>query len=85
MANPSANIPTPAPMKTEGWPVVAESCQFFFEQWKNCEIATTLNTGDSKVRIASILSVLGNDAFRIYQHTYLARANKNLTRVLKNT
>jgi len=55
---------------------VAESWQFFLEQWQNYEITTALNTTDTKVRIASFLSVLGDDAFRVYRHLLFIEADE---------
>jgi len=59
-----------------------KSWQIFLEQWQNYEIATALNTADSKVCIASFLSALGDDAICIYQHLPLMAADeKHLSKI----
>jgi len=65
------------------WKVMwLKSWQIFLEQWQNYEIATALNTADSKVCIASFLSALGDDAICIYRHLPLMAADeKHLSKI----
>lgn len=65
------SFPVPASMAMKGdlpqnWAVWA----FFRAQYENYEIATGLDKKDEAVRIATLMSVMGRECFRIYRHEW---------------
>lgn len=62
----SANFPVPAPMEFKG--DLSSNWTFFRSQWDNYVIATELDQKDDVVVVASLLSVLGKECFRVYTH-----------------
>jgi hypothetical protein len=55
-----ANIPPPQNLEPEEWPL-------WKEQWCNYEIATGLNEKEDKIRVATLLAVIGKDANKLYK------------------
>ncbi|XP_070537022.1 uncharacterized protein [Ptychodera flava] len=62
----SSNFPVPASMEMKG--DLVQNWAFFRSNWENYEIATELNKKDQKIRVATLLSVMGKECFRIYKH-----------------
>ena len=59
-------LPVPAPMEMKG--DLRANWKFFESQWENYEIATGLDKKEAKIRVATLLSVVGKDCFKTYQH-----------------
>ncbi|CAB4034915.1 Hypothetical predicted protein [Paramuricea clavata] len=56
---------------------------FFRAQYENYEIATSLDKKDEAVRIATLMSVMGRECFRIYQHIDMSGEDrKDIAKVL---
>ncbi|KAL5020231.1 hypothetical protein ScPMuIL_003123 [Solemya velum] len=50
--------------------------KFFQSQWENYEIATGLDKKDAKIRVASLLSIMGKDCYRLYSHLDITEEQK---------
>ena len=61
---------TPAPMEMTG--DLASNWSFFRSQFENYEIATGLNEKGNAVRVATLLSVMGKECFRVFKHLEMA-------------
>ena len=59
-------IPVPAPLSTDGDQYA--NWEFFRSQWENYGIATGLDGKEDKQRVATLLSVMGKDCYRIFEH-----------------
>ena len=59
-------IPVPAPLSTDGDQYA--NWEFFRSQWENYEIATGLFENQDKRRVATLISVMGKDCYRIFEH-----------------
>ena len=62
----SSKLPVPFPMEVKG--DLRDNWNFFESQWNNYEVATGLEGKDDKIRAATLLSVVGKDCYRIFQH-----------------
>ena len=59
-------VPVPAPLSTDGDQYA--NWEFFRSQWENYEIATGLDEKEDKQRVATLLSVMSKDCYRIFEH-----------------
>ena len=57
------NIPVPAPGEVKG--DLLSNWIFFKDQWENYKAVTGLREKSKNVRVATLLSVVGRDCFRI--------------------
>ena len=55
---------------------------FFQSQWENYEIATQLNEKDDTIRVASLLSIMGKECFRIYKHLDITKEDRKKTKTI---
>ena len=69
------NIPPPANMEMQG--DMAENWKFFKASWQNYEVATRLDQQPEAVRVATLLSVMGKDCFKTYQHLDMTAAERS--------
>ena len=61
----------------------AENWKSFKASWQNYEIAVILNQQPAAVRIATLLSVMGRDCFKTYQHLAMIQAERgNIENIL---
>lgn len=75
------NFPVPAPMEMKG--DLAQNWSFFRSQYENYEIATGLDKKGQGVRMATLLSVMGRECFRIYQHVDIAEGDReDITKII---
>ncbi len=73
MAAAANVLPPPHPMDVKGH--CATNWQFFKNAWENYEIATELSKKEDKIRVATLLTVMGKDCFQIYQNLALSEAD----------
>ena len=66
----ASNFPTPAPMDMKG--DLAHNWSFFQSQFENYEIAVGLDKKDEAIRVATLLSVMGKECFRVFKHIEMA-------------
>ena len=59
-------IPVPAPLSMDGDQYA--NWEFFRSQWENYEIATGLDEKEDQRRVATLLSVMSKDCYRIFEH-----------------
>lgn len=62
----TVNFPTPSPMEMTG--DLLQNWTFFRAQYENYEVATGLNKKSDDIRVATLLSLMGKECFRIYTH-----------------
>ena len=67
------NFPTPSPMEMNG--DLVQNWSFFKAQYVNYEIATGLNK-KADIRVATLLSLLGKECFRVYNHLDMAEDDR---------
>ena len=60
------SFPVPASMAKKGY--LSQNWAFFRALYENYEKATGLDKKDEAVRIATLMSVMSRECFRIYQH-----------------
>ena len=70
----TSRLPVPAPMELTG--DMKANWKFFKAQWDNYEIATGLDEKEEKVRVATLLSVMGKDCFQIFQHMEMSDTDR---------
>ena len=63
----SNNFPTPAPLEMTG--DLAHNWSFFRSQYENYEIATGLVKKDEAILVATLLSVVGKECFRVLNNS----------------
>ena len=63
------SIPAPAPLSTDHDQYM--NWELFRSQWGNYEIATGLDEKEDKRRVATLLSVMGKDCYRIFEHLHI--------------
>ena len=66
----ASNFPTPAPMDMKG--DLAHNWSFFQSQFENYEIAVGLDKKAEAIRVATLLSVMGKECFRVFKHIEMA-------------
>ena len=75
------HIPVPEPMDMKG--DVLNNWSFFRAQWENYEVATGLDGNDEKVRLATLLTVMGRECHQIQRHLHMsAEDGKDTKKVL---
>ncbi|KAJ8030740.1 hypothetical protein HOLleu_27229 [Holothuria leucospilota] len=67
-------IPVPAAMDMKG--DLPQNWAFFKGQWENYCIATKLNEKEEKIRVATLLSVMGKECFRLFQNLDMPEENR---------
>ena len=67
------NIPVPAPVEVKG--DLLSNWTFFKDQWENYEVVTGLREKSKNVRIATLISVVGRDCFRILKNLEITDAD----------
>jgi transposase InsO family protein len=60
----------------------ATNWRFFKAQWDNYEIATGLDEKADKVRIATLLSAVGRDCYRVYENLALTEEERKTTKTI---
>ncbi|KAL5020892.1 hypothetical protein ScPMuIL_000047 [Solemya velum] len=70
----ASNFPVPEKMEMKG--DLRSNWKFFQSQWENYEIATGLDKKDAKIRVASLLSIMGKDCYRLYSHLDITEEQK---------
>ena len=60
----SWNVPHPIDMKGD----LANNWEFFKEPWTNYETATELDTKNEKIRVATLLAIIEEEALQTYRH-----------------
>lgn len=73
----ASNFPVPEKMEMKG--DLRSNWKFFQSQWENYEIATGLDKKDAKIRVASLLSIMGKDCYRLYSHLDITEEQKKST------
>lgn len=79
----TSNFPVPDMMEIRG--DLRVNWNFFQSQWENYEIATQLNQKDDTVRVASLLSIMGKECFRIYKHLDITEEDRKKTKTILET
>ena len=51
--------------------------EFFRQQWEDCQVATGLHKQDSKIRLASLRSVMGKDCLQIFLNLSISDEDRN--------
>ncbi|KAK3091628.1 hypothetical protein FSP39_021345 [Pinctada imbricata] len=64
-----SELPVPAPMNMKG--DLKGNWTFFKSQWENYEIATELSEKDEKIRVATLLTIMGKDCYHIFENLSL--------------
>ena len=78
----TSNFPVPAPMDLKG--DLVQNWSFFKAQYENYEVATSLNKKQDDIRVATLLSLMGKECFRVYTHLDIAEADrKKVDKVLQ--
>ena len=67
------NIPVPAPVEVKG--DLLSNWTFFKHQWENYEVVTELREKSKNVRVATLISVVGRDCFRILKNLEITDAD----------
>ena len=64
---------------------VSENWKKFKQKYTNYEIATRINTKESATRVATMLTVIGNDAIDVFNTLtgYAEGGDKNIDKVLE--
>jgi len=70
-----SNFPVPAPMTCKG--NLVANWEFFRQQWEDYEIATGLDKQSSKVRLASLRSVMGKECLQTFLNLNIPAENRN--------
>jgi len=68
-----SNFPVPSPMVCKG--NQSSNWEFFKQQWRDYEIATSLDKRDEKIRLATFRSIMGRDCVQILQNLGLTGEN----------
>ena len=71
--NCSVKIPVPAPVEVKG--DLLSNWTFFEDQWENYEVVTGLREKSKNVRVATLISVVGRDCFRILKNLEITDAD----------
>ncbi|XP_041472642.1 uncharacterized protein K02A2.6-like [Lytechinus variegatus] len=71
----SSNFPVPSPMDMKG--DLRGNWKFFQSQWENYEIALELDKKPDKVRVATLVSLIGKECYKLY--TTLEESQKTTT------
>ena len=53
-----------------------QNWSFFKAQYENYEVATSLNKKQDDIRVATLLSLMGKECFRVYTHLDIAEADR---------
>ena len=67
------NISVPAPVEVKG--DLLSNWTFFKDQWENYEVVTGLREKSKNVRVATLISVVGRDCFRILKNLEITDAD----------
>ena len=77
-------LSSPEPLDPRGGNV-SENWKKFKQKYTNYEIATRINTKESATRVATLLTVIGNDAIDVFNTLtwYAEGCDKNIDKVLE--
>lgn len=75
------SIPPPKSLQLEG--NIATNWRHFKRDWSNYEIATGLDEGPERIRIATLLSCIGREAMNIYDGFVFDSETPSLTDIIK--
>ena len=70
----TSNFPVPAPMDLRG--DLVQNWSFLKAQYENYEVATSLNKKQDDIRVATLLSLMGKECFRVYTHLDIAEEDR---------
>ena len=70
-----SNFPIPAPMVCKG--NLVANWEFFRQQWEDYEVATRLDKQTSKIRLASLRSVMGKDCLQTFLNLNVSDEHRN--------
>ena len=70
-----SNFPIPAPMVCNG--NLVANWEFFRQQWEDYEVATGLDKQTSKIRLASLRSVMGKDCLQTFLNLDISVEDRN--------
>ena len=71
MAFVNISVPTPVEVKGD----LLSNWTFFKDQWENYEVVTGLREKSKNVRVATLISVVGRDCFRILKNLEITDAD----------
>ncbi|KAL3842911.1 hypothetical protein ACJMK2_020886 [Sinanodonta woodiana] len=78
----SGKLPVPFPMEVKG--NLRDNWTFFESQWDNYEIETGLDKKEDNIRAATLLSVMGRECYRMFQHLDIPDGDwKKVSTILK--
>ena len=69
------HIPVPEPMDMKG--DVYNNWTFFRAQWENYEVATGIDKKNNKIRLATLLSVMGKECHQLQRHLHMPTADRD--------
>ncbi|UYV75896.1 K02A2.6-like [Cordylochernes scorpioides] len=70
-------IPPPEPVNFRG--NIEENWRYFKSHWRNFSIATGLDNKEDKLKVATLLSIIGKEAYNIFEHLDLSDEQRNNT------
>ena len=70
-----SNFPIPAPMVCKG--NLVANWEFFRQQWEDYEVATGLDKQTSKIRLASLRSLMGKDCLQTFLNLNISVEDRN--------
>ncbi|EDO48510.1 predicted protein [Nematostella vectensis] len=77
------SLPTPQPLEMQE--DMATNWEIFKDSWENYIIATELNKKSDTIVVATLLTVMGKDCYRIYKNLHLTDdERKSPTSILEN-
>ncbi|UYV79648.1 K02A2.6-like, partial [Cordylochernes scorpioides] len=68
-------IPPPEPVNFRG--NIVENWRYFKSHWRNFSIATGLDNKEDKLKVATLLSIIGKEAYNIFEHLDLSDEQRN--------
>ncbi|UYV81197.1 K02A2.6-like, partial [Cordylochernes scorpioides] len=68
-------IPPPEPVNFRG--NIEENWRYFKSHWRNFSIATGLDNKEDKLKVATLLSIIGKEAYNIFEHLDLSDEQRN--------
>ena len=74
-AHVPSNLPIPAPIVCKG--NLVANWEFFRQQWEDYEVATGLDKQTSKIRLASLRSVMGKDCLQTFLNLNISAEDRN--------
>lgn len=73
-------IPVPEAMNMKG--DTYNNWTFFRSQWENYEIATGLDSKEEKIRVATLLTVMGKECYILQRHVDISETDRHVSKAI---